>query len=216
MDLGNLNENYHFDVKKKRPEEIYDNVSDYFKDETLSQYAKSKNIMRIQEKTTIRALELLELNKKDALILDAGCGPGFASIYLKELGYNIIAFDLIKDFLVYYDIREINPIEADMCFPPFRPKMFDAIISISALQWIYRDINDNLMHTNLINMFNSFSMILKPDAKVIFQFYPKNNLITEEIGRIISDNTKFTGNYIIDNPTNFKKRKIFLLLRKNS
>ena len=61
------------------------------------------------------------------------------------------------------------------------------------------------MRTNLINMLKSFYMIIKPIGKIIFQFYPKNNLIMEEIGRIIPNNIKLTDNYIIDDPTNFKK-----------
>ncbi|MHA1473114.1 MAG: hypothetical protein ACTSQW_08465, partial [Promethearchaeota archaeon] len=80
-----MNDDYFFNVKNKRPEEMYQSVSDYFKGDTLSQYARSKNIMRIQEKITIRALELLELKQERSLILDAGCGSGFASAYLKEI-----------------------------------------------------------------------------------------------------------------------------------
>jgi len=202
-------------VKKKRPEDLYDKVSDYFKGETLSQYAKSKSMMRIQEKITIRALQLLELKINNLRILDAGCGPGFVSIYLKELGFNVVAIDLITEFLNFYDIRELNPIGADMCSPPLRPNSIDAIISISALQWIYRDINNKNMESNLINMVRAFQIILKPGAKAIFQFYPKNKKILEAIGNIIINNSKFNGNFIIDNSSNPKKRRIFLLLNKN-
>ncbi|MFX1275036.1 MAG: class I SAM-dependent methyltransferase [Promethearchaeota archaeon] len=209
-----MNDKYEFNVKKKRPEEIYRNASEYFKGQVLSQYAKSKSIMHIQEKITIRALELLDLKDKSALFLDAGCGPGFASIYLKELGYEVVALDLITEFLSYYDIKELNPIRSDMCLPPFRSNTFNAIISISALQWIYSEITDKVMESNLINMVKSFHIILKPNAKAIFQFYPKNNIIMENIGKIIADNTEFTGNFIIDNLDNPKKRKIFLLLQK--
>ena len=80
-----LNEDFNFNIKKRRPEEEYKNVSDYFRGDVLTQYANSKNIMRIQEKITLRALELLDIKKKDSLILDAGCGPGFTAMYLKEI-----------------------------------------------------------------------------------------------------------------------------------
>lgn len=209
-----MNDDYHFSVKKKRPEELYEKVSDYFSRETLSQYAKSKTIMRIQRKLTIRALEILELKKSHALILDAGCGPGFAAFYLTELGYNTIALDLISEFLQFYDINDLNPILSDMCFPPFQPKTFDAIISISALQWIYMDIENRIMRSNLINLFKSFYKILKENSKVVIQFYPKNNVVMEKIGNIIKETTQFSGNFIIDNPNNPKKRKIFILLEK--
>ena len=209
-----MSDDYFFNVKRKRPEELYEKASDYFDLETLSNYAKSKAIMRIQKKITLRALEILELQKNHCLILDAGCGPGFAAIYLNELGHKTIALDFISDFLKIYDIQDLNPILADMTFPPFQPKVFDAIISISALQWIYKNIDSAIMRSNLINLFKSFYKILKPNSKAIIQFYPKNNVIMENIGRIIKKNTNFSGNFIIDNYSNPKKRRIFLLLEK--
>lgn len=209
-----MNEKYYFNVKRKRPEEIYTNVSDYFRGEILSQYANSKSMMKIQEKITTRALGLLDLRKKDALILDAGCGPGFAAMFLKEKGYRTVALDIISEFLNYYNIKDLNPIIADMCFNPFKSNTFDAILSISALQWIFRDLKNNQMHFLLNNLSKSFFQILKPNSRVVIQFYPKNNDIMEKIGRIITKNTDFTGNFIIDNPNSQKKRKIYLLLNK--
>ena len=76
-----MKDDYYFSVKRKRPEEIYERVNDYFKSQTLTSYASSKNMMRIQEKITSRALELLDLKRQHLLILDAGCGSGFASFY---------------------------------------------------------------------------------------------------------------------------------------
>ena len=209
-----MNDNYYFNVKRKRPEEIYSNVSDNFRGEILKQYANSKSMRRIQERITIRALELLDLRKKDALILDAGSGPGFAAMFLREIGYRTVALDIISEFLNYYDIKDLNPIIADMCFTPFKSNTFDAIVSISALQWVYKDINDKTMQYLINNLFKTFFLILKPKSKVIIQFYPKNQEIMENIGGIIKKNTDFSGNFIIDNPNSQKKRKIYLLLNK--
>lgn len=210
-----MNEDYNFRVKKKRPEEIYLDVSDYYRDETLKLYATSKSMMKIQERITIRALELLDLSSKNAFILDAGSGPGFASFYLNKLGYRTIALDIIAGFLYFHDLKQLNPILADMCYPPFKSDIFDAIISISALQWIFREKNNKEMRDNLINLFKSFYDILKQNSKLIFQFYPKDDTIMKSIGKIVADNTKFHGSFIIDNPNNPKKRKIFLLLNKD-
>ncbi|MFX1394196.1 MAG: class I SAM-dependent methyltransferase [Promethearchaeota archaeon] len=211
-----MNEDFDFNVKKKRPEESYERVIDYFKGKTLYRYARSKSLMKIQEKLTIRALELLNLKKRDSIILDAGCGPGFTSIYLKEIGYNVIALDIISDFLYFYDVKDLNPIVADMCFPPFQSNSFDGIISISALQWIFKDINSELMRNNLINLMKSFERILRPNSKAIFQFFPKNKLIMDEIGKVITNNSDLKGRYVIDNPNSAKKRKIFLFLKKGN
>ena len=209
-----MSDDYFFNVKRKRPEELFEIASDYFKNDTLSNYAKSKSIMRTQRKITLRALEILELRKNNCLILDAGCGPGFVAIYLNELGHKTIALDIISDFLYFYDIKDLNPILADMCYPPFQPSIFDAIISISALQWIYKDSNLEKKRLDLIGLFRSFYSILKPNGKVVFQFYPKNKTIMDAIGKIIAENTKLRGHFIIDNPNNPKKRKIFLILEK--
>ena len=211
-----MNNNYDFNVKRKRPEEIYHDVSDYFKGETLEQYASSKSMMKTQEEITIRALELLNLERDDALILDAGSGPGFTAMYLNEIGYKTVAIDIIPEFLYYYEIRKLNPIATDMCFPPFKPNTFDAIISVSALQWIYRDIKNKQMNYLLKNLSKSFFQILKPNSRAIFQLYPKSMEIMENIGKIITNNTAFKGNFIIDNPNSPKKRKIYLLLKKDT
>jgi len=209
-----MNSDFNFEIKRKRPEEIYDKVSDYFRGEVLSDYAKSKSLMRIQEKITARALELLELKNKNLLILDAGSGPGFTSIYLQDFGYQVIALDIISNFLYFYDIKDLNPIIADMCFLPFKKNTFDAIISISALQWIYRDLNNEIMRNKLIDLAKITEIVLKSGSKAIFQFYPKNNLIMEAVGNIFSENTDLNGHFIIDNPNNPKKRKIFIVLKK--
>jgi len=209
-----LNNDYSFNIKRKRPEELFENVSDYFNAETLTSYAESKSIMRTQKKITIRALELLELKNICPLILDAGCGPGFAAAYLNELGYKTVALDIISEFLKYYDIEYLNPILANMCYPPFKPDSFDSIISISALQWIIRDVNSESERLILTNLFVSFYQILKPKSNMIIQFYPKSTAIMDYIADIINNRTNFKGNFIIDNPNNPKKRKIFLLLKK--
>lgn len=209
-----MNKEYLFNIKQKRPEDLFENVSDYFNTETLTNYAESKSIMRTQKKITIRALELLELKNNRPLILDAGCGPGFAAAYLNELGYKTVALDIISEFLKFYDIEYLNPVLADMCYPPFKPNSFDSIISISALQWVIRDVKNESERLILTNLFVSFYQILKPESKMIVQFYPKNTVIMDYIAEIVNNKTNFKGNFIIDNPNNPKKRKIFLLLKK--
>jgi SAM-dependent methyltransferase len=211
-----MNDEYHFEVSRERPEEIYEDVRDYFKGETLRNYANSKNIMKIQQRITLRALELMDYPSKNKLILDAGCGPGFVGMFLKEMGYKVVSLDLIPKFLLYYKLGEINPIAGDMIFPPFKQHTFDGIISISALQWIYKEKHNYQMEKNLTTLIKNFYTILNFGSKVIFQFYPKNDEIMEQIGFLIRRNTSFEGNFIIDSPDNPKKRKIFLILKKES
>ncbi len=210
-----MNDGYKFEIKRKRPEDIYRNVFDYYDSDEISKYAESKSLMNIQEKITIRALEILELNNKNALILDLGCGPGFAGIYLNELGYKIISIDLLLDFLRYYDIKELSPIQSDMSFLPFRSRIFDAIVSISSLQWLHRIYHSKTTINLIKNLAADVYKILKPSSKAIFQFYPKNDSIMKEIGKIFIESTPLEGGFIIDNPESAKKRQIFLILNKN-
>ena len=203
-----------FDVKKEKPEDVHETVFDYYKGENLLNYARSKNIRRIQEKITQRALEILNIKDKNSLILDIGCGPGFSSTYLHELGYKVIALDIIVDFLKYYDLSDFNPIVADMCILPFRTNVIDAVISISALQWICRNPQNRRERKNMETIFKTLYSILKRNGRAIFQFYPKNNYIMEKIKEIIITNTDFDGGFIIDNPNNPKKRKVYLFLEK--
>ncbi|TXT62504.1 MAG: SAM-dependent methyltransferase [Promethearchaeota archaeon] len=209
-----MNDKYTFNVKTERPEEKYESVIDYFKGKRLDEYALSKNMQRIQTRIAARALEILDLQDTNSLILDAGCGPGFASFYLKELGFKVVAFDLIGQFLTYYDLTNINPLVADMVNPPFKARTFDGIISISALQWIYRNIENESMERNFIILIKSFHKVLKFGSKIVFQFYPKSDHVLDKIGEIISRETPFQGGFIIDNPESPKKRRIFLELIK--
>ena len=211
----NLNDDYKFNIKHKRPEDIYENMLDFYDTNEISKYAESKSLMNIQEKITIRALEILELTEKNALILDLGCGPGFAGIYLNEVGYKVVSIDLLLDFLRYYDLKELSPIQSHMSFLPFRPRIFDAIISISALQWLHRTYNMKDTGTLIKNLAKDAYKVLKPSSKAIFQFYPKNDVIMKEIGKSFIESTQFEGGFIIDNPNSAKKRHIFLILNKN-
>ena len=138
-----------------------------------------------------------------------------AGMYLNELGYKVISIDLLLDFLRYYDIKELSPIQNDMSFLPFRSHIFDAIVSISALQWLHRTYHLKSTIDLVKNLAEDVFRILKPSSKAIFQFYPKNNIIMTEIGKVFIESTQFEGGFIIDNPNSAKKRQIFLILNKN-
>ena len=206
---------YSFNIKTKRPEEIYQSVFEYYKDDQVFKYSTSKSMMRIQEQITLRALEISNIPPND-LILDAGSGCGFSSIMLNELGFKVISIDIVEKLLKFYKVPELNPILADICLTPFRDEIFGAIISISALQWIYTDLNNPDMENDLNNLINFFYRILKPNGKIIIQFYPKNSVIMERIGSLFKKNDFFSGNFIVDNIEIPKKRKIFLFLKKQS
>jgi len=203
-----------FQVKKQRPEDIYRDVRNYYKNDTLLKYANSKNLMRIQEKITKRVIDILNFKNSQKLILDAGCGPGFASFYLQQHGFRLVSLDLINEFLKVYDMSGLNPINGDMCNCSFRPNSFDGIVSISALQWIYQDFDKEKTNKIMIGLVKSFYSMLKEHGKIVIQFYPKNSEVMKKVGTYFIDNASFEGGYIIDNLKSPKKRKIYLKLKK--
>lgn len=201
--------------KKLPPEEFFDSPNLYYAGERLYDYTHSKSMMRIQERITKRALELIGNPENNCLILDCGCGCGFSASYLFLNKYTIIGVDLIFEMLVEYDIRELNPINSDMKFLPFRSKSFDFIISISAFQWIINKMEPVMRLEILKRLALNFNFLLKEKGKAIIQFYPINEGALREIGKIFADHGNFSGNFIIDNPKSAAKRKTFLYLEKN-
>ncbi|MHA1730129.1 MAG: class I SAM-dependent methyltransferase [Promethearchaeota archaeon] len=209
--------------KKLAPEYFYESPDEYFSGETLQNYLHSKSMMRIQEKITKRALEIVGA-KGDifpSLVLDVGMGCGFSTSYLYLKNFHVIGVDLIYDMLAEYDIRELNPINTDMNYLPFRTNTFKYIFSISTFQWIFNKKDLGERNNIIKNIAECFNSLLKPKGKVVIQFYPSTNNLSEEqellkeIGIIFADSGDFSGNFIIDNPNLGVKRKIFLYLKKN-
>ena len=116
--------------KKLPPEELFNTPEEYYQGEILYDYTHSKSKMRIQEKITKRALEIVDINSNPCLILDIGMGCGFSASFLHLNGFKVVGIDLIYDMLVEYDIAEFNPINANMIHLPFRENSFDCIFSI--------------------------------------------------------------------------------------
>lgn len=200
-------------VNKLPPEELFNSPEEYYSDKNLDQYAHSKSMIHIQEKITKRALEIIQA-EPPALILDVGMGCGFSSSYLYLNNFEIVGLDLMFEMLNYYDIAELNPINADMRNIPLRDGIFDYIISISAFQWILNKHNKNTRIETLKTIAIKFNNLLKPNGKAVIQFYPLKLDFMKEIGAIFADYGHFQGNFIVDNPEGGPKRKIFLYLEK--
>ena len=199
--------------KKLPPEAEYDSPEEYYKDDILDGYTHGKSLMRIQERITKRALEIIQA-EQPCLILDIGMGCGFSTSYLYLMGYDVVGIDLLFGMLDEYEIPELNPINSDMKLLPFRDNSFDYIMSISAFQWIIDKYDTNIRAEILKSVAKSFNRILKPKGKIVIQFYPLHQEMIKEIGTIFSDVGGFTGNFIIDNPDSSVKRKLYLYLEK--
>lgn len=204
---------YEFFIKHQRPEEFAKDPLRYYDSNRVKEYAESKALMRIQEGITKRCL-LLAQATPPALFLDLGAGCGFSSVYLNIKGFRTVGIDINRLFLSYYSLLETNPIEGDIRESAWRPQTVDYIISISAVQWILAEENEEKRQKYLRQFTEFCAQALKPQGKLVLQFYPKSDEAMMELGHAFLETEAFEGNFIIDNPDNPKKRRIFLLLNR--
>jgi SAM-dependent methyltransferase len=200
--------------KKLPPEEFYNTPQEYYQGDILYNYTRSKSMMRTQEKITKRAIEILGDPDPTCRILDIGMGCGFSTSYLYLNGYNVLGIDLIYEMLNSYKISELNPINADMKYLPFRNNTFDYVISISAMQWIINKLNPSERSIMLRLLAGRLKNILKLNGKAVIQLYTLSQDILKDIGRTFAEFGEFEGNFIIDNPKSNVKKKIYLFLEK--
>ncbi len=193
-----------FKVKGERPEDFFESEEFY---ENALKHGKSSAIKRIQEKITLRAVELL-LPLLESRILDVGCGSGFSMRILQELGFEgVLGVDSSKGMVELALKNGFQAQVASMESLPFEKNSFDVIISISALQWISGDLK------KLKNASREFYRVLDKRGIAAIQFYPKSSdelkVVAEEF-----NSAGFQVRIVIDNENNARKRKVFLMLRK--
>mmetsp|Transcript_8427 Transcript_8427/g.22804 ORF Transcript_8427/g.22804 Transcript_8427/m.22804 type:complete len:319 (-) Transcript_8427:1136-2092(-) len=95
---------------------------------------------------------------------------------------------------------------------PFRDGIFDACISISALQWLcYSNSKDQVPKRRLTRFFSSLYRVLKKNGRAVLQFYPE----TAEHAVLISECATavgFGGGVVVDYPNSAKAKKHYLVL----
>ncbi|OAF66403.1 Bud site selection protein 23 [Intoshia linei] len=202
-------------MSNKRPE--HSGPPEYYYDDTeADKYTNNSRIIFIQSELTKRAYELLELDEDEPkLILDIGCGSALSSQYLSEMGHHWVGVDISKSMLDVALERsdDGNLILSDMGQGlPFRPGMFDAVISISAVQWlcVSNSSSENPV-ARLYKLFTTLFAIMTRNSKAVFQIYPEND---QQLNLIQNQALKagFVGGTIVDFPQCAKKKKIFLIL----
>jgi len=194
------------------------------------EYNELQWMERNQKKTTLECVEYLfdqKLGSTDIkdfsnyLILDLGCGTGFSTEVLVDLGFNVIAIDLLMDMLekayhkkeLFSDINVLELILANMVNLPFKPSIFHYIISVSAYNFItYKKITQSEIKKTLDYTANYLNKCLKKNGRIVIEFYPHSQ---EELDLFVSSFTgnKFHGYFIKNNPHQ-KGGKTFLLLKK--
>ncbi|MFH1779946.1 MAG: class I SAM-dependent methyltransferase [Candidatus Micrarchaeota archaeon] len=189
-------------IKRERPEEKYSLKEFYSSLESSSHF---KSIKRIQERLTLRALDLLML-PLPARVLDAGCGNGFSARVMQKIGYDVVGVDASPEMLSRN--KDLNLVLGDFTKRmPFKASEFNGIVSISAFQWVSANSEKTLSAAK------EFRRLLKKNGKGVIQFYPKSEDEFIATGRVFK-RVGFKVRLVTDSPASPKKRRVYLLFEK--
>jgi len=192
-------------------EDFYVIPESYFSKEAAEHYDRSPRMKKVQRELTERAIELLGLSK--GKILDVGCGTGLSTTVLEERGFKAIGIDISQPMLDIAKKKGLAVKKADFTDLPFKDRTFDALISISALQWVYGKSYDDVLE-KYSKTAREFYRVLKHDGRAVAQFYPKTEkeleLFAKEFKR-----AGFKTTIAIDYPNIRKRTKKFIILDKN-
>jgi len=214
-----------WESKNERPEDVYEHPGNYWTPEVIANLLKAKGQARIQHKLAARALNVIgeqfpgfyEQEDECPLALDLGCGLGFTSDILVEAGFTAVGVDVLVDMLSVSGARDqvianagrarYHRTLASATALPFRGATFVLAASISAVQWLSAPEELQALSTEL-------ARACMPGACVAIQQYPRSSSQMVEFGKIVQKEG-FRGGILVDNPKNPRKRKVFLLARKD-
>lgn len=206
---------------------------DSYVGDNSSEYDNSIWMERNQKTTTILCLQYLYdeklnalgkidiLNEKNYLVADLGCGTGFSSEIIVENGHRVIGIEILKDMISKAKFkkdflkrgRELELILADINHLPIRFASIDHMISVSAYNFITygKKLPGDISKTTN-NTASYLKEILKPNGRVVIEFYPKDE---KELNSFISSfkDNGFDG-FMVKKDFNQKSGQTFLLLKK--
>lgn len=177
--------------------------------DTERSYEKAA-IRKIQIEMAQRILQELDLSD-NAFVLDVGCGSGFSMEPALASTKNVFGFDVSSELLLVAKGKRIkNLVRADFESIPFRENVFDAIISISALQW-FNPKDEHDVKDHYAQIAKEFFRLLKAGGKAGLQFYPASETEWEIAVKCFR---KLFGGYIIEEGEGRKKKKYLILEKK--
>ncbi len=183
-------------------------AADFYDASEAERYSQSNAMGKIQGQLTLRAIDIARF-PLGSKIIDAGCGAGFSCEVLRGIGYGVFPFDVLPVFVEKCREKGFNAKLGDIRKFPFHGE-FDGIVSISVLQWVTAS---NVEQARKVAA--EFWSHLKKGGKAVVQFYPKSENELMQTGHCFKQRG-FKTTAIIDNPSNPRKRKVFLLLEKVS
>ncbi|WUR03556.1 putative methyltransferase BUD23 [Vairimorpha necatrix] len=186
----------------------------YYDGHNAQKYETNSRIQAIQKEITRKCFDLLEL-QSPGLILDIGCGTGISGGVLSENNCEWIGIDISKDMLNICQSKgeSLDQIRSDAGEGlTFKPGIFDGVISVSAIQWLFQSYNSSHIPKKRIRtFFTSLYSVVKPSTKCVLQFYLKNK---KDIEILKNEATRagFYGGIHIEKP-NTKNVKQYLILQ---
>lgn len=178
----------------------------YYNREQCEKYTSNTRIIFIQQQMAQRCLELS--NKNGGFALDVGCGSGISGEVLRQHGFEWIGIDISPEMLRVCGGDVVNgDVGAGL---PFQPGTFDAVISISCVQWLFHSYATHQIPIKRIRAFfrGTFS-ILKSEGVCVLQFYCTE--IQTKTLREEAAEAGFDGTLVIDHPGT-KNEKTYLVL----
>eukprot|EP01121_Diplochlamys_sp_Union-15-3_P009499 TRINITY_DN2592_c0_g2_i1.p1 TRINITY_DN2592_c0_g2~~TRINITY_DN2592_c0_g2_i1.p1 ORF type:complete len:302 (+),score=65.98 TRINITY_DN2592_c0_g2_i1:50-907(+) len=189
----------------------------FYNEKESKKYTYNSHMIDVQNKLASRCLELLNLpfDSGPKFILDLGCGSGLSGQVLEENGHFWVGLDISKAMLDICADREVEGdiFQWDMGHGlSFRPGVFDAAISVSALQWLCNaDTVYNIPIKRITKFFQSLYSCLARGARAVFQVYPED---PKQMELLTSCAMKagFTGGLVVDYPHSTRAKKYYLCL----
>ncbi|GAB4322276.1 MAG: hypothetical protein Kow0069_26910 [Promethearchaeota archaeon] len=208
--------------RRERPEDLHDDPRGYYSPDRARDYATSKSMRRQQLRLVVRLLQLVEKFEPSwtwerAVLLDAGCGPGFYHQELAELGATVVGVDVVPHFLELAkkgfrgDRRgrslAAGLVCADLRALPFRDGSFDAYFSTSALQWALKQ--------DVVATASEVGRVVPRGALVCAQLYVDSSdpHELEEIGGTLKRLGGLEGGWVVEG-AGTRKVKVFLVAKR--
>ena len=173
-----------------------------------------KNRDEEEAENFLKNLSKLEFFKKDSKIIDIACGKGRHSLFLSELGYDVIGIDLSKNSIKHakqFEKENLNFDVADMR-KIYKENTFDIALNLFTSFGYFQNKEDDL------SVIKSMSENLKDDGILIIDFLNCKKVIsnlikteTKEINGVqFNISRKVEDNFIIKNiEVNHDDEKIY-------
>lgn len=202
-----------------RPEETEAKAAQFFSGDTSTAYhAQNENVQKELTEACVSLLRALDgMTEHHEMFLDLGCGSGLSTAVLAKScpKSRTIAFDISESMIeagkeLFQGTPRADVLLSDAGAPtlPFRSHIFDAIFSVSAVQWL-------TTAPKIRQLLREIQRCLRDSCWAIFQFYPTS----PEHAQIFVQEAKELGlisHLVMDVPHRTPQKKWFLAIQNSN